>query len=240
MARPRFWWQVFTAALHSHSNRQFYDRISPIYDRVFVKHRKHAQNMTEIMRTAYAGRERMTRVLDLGCGTGMLSRMLAADGSDVTGLDISLKSLQVMRRSDKRIEAIQGDASHLPFTDDAFQVVVSLGSWRHFSEPEQVLAELNRLLGKNGFFIAGYFPPAIGGVVHLVNGFWSRLLIRIYHFLTGKLGFEDHADSLLEERTTILARKYFKQVDTVDSGEKWHLIVAIDPCTSLINTVSSE
>jgi hypothetical protein len=44
----------------------------------------------------------------------------------------------------------------------------------------------------------------------------------------------DRADLILEEETVNLARKYFEQVSTVDSGEYWHLIVAQGPTTGMI------
>jgi hypothetical protein len=70
--------------------------------------------------------------------------------------------------------------------------------------------------------------------MHVGHGIWSRLLVRLYHFLTGKLGYVDRADLILEEETVNLARKYFEQVSTVDSGEYWHLIVAQGPTTGMI------
>jgi len=234
MARPRLWWQVISAALHNRSNQQFYDQISPIYDQVFVEHKLHADKMTDMLCSAYAGKESTTRVLDLGCGTGILSRMLVDKGFDVSGLDISLESLRLMRQSEHRIHAVHGDATHLPLIEGSYQAIVSLGAWRHFSDPHGVIVELNRVLMSNGFLIVGYFPPAIGGAVHVGHGICSRLLVRLYHFLTRKLGYVDRADLILEEETVNLARKYFEQVSTVDSGEYRHLIVAQGPTTGMI------
>jgi len=228
MARLGLWWQVLSAALHSRSNQQFYDCISPIYDQVFVEHKFHAQNMTNML-AIYNGYESSVKVLDLGCGTGILSHLLADKGFDVIGLDISSKSLQMLQQRDPKIFVIHGDAALLPLTSSSCQVVVSLGAWRHFSDPKKVIKDVARVLAKDGLLIVGYFPPALGGVIHQGQGIWRRLLVRLYQWVIRKLGYVDRTDLSLEQQTVSLARKYFTKVNWVESGEHWHLIVAKEP-----------
>lgn len=79
-----------------------------------------------------------TRALDVCCGTGDITFLLAEAGAEhVTGLDFSSGMLEQARRrqtgrrdpkSAKLIEFVQGDALALPFDDDTFDVVtVSFG-----------------------------------------------------------------------------------------------------------------
>ena len=79
-----------------------------------------------------------TRALDVCCGTGDITFLLAEAGAEhVTGLDFSANMLGVARKrqtghrdpaSAERIEFIQGDALALPFDDDTFDVItVSFG-----------------------------------------------------------------------------------------------------------------
>lgn len=79
-----------------------------------------------------------TRALDVCCGTGDISFLLAEAGADrVVGLDFSAGMLEQARRRQaghrdpaaaRRIEFVQGDALALPFDDDTFDVVtVSFG-----------------------------------------------------------------------------------------------------------------
>ena len=231
MTKAGLWWRVLIAALSSRSNRQFYDRISPFYDQVFVEHRQHAINIAKILSAAFAGRRNTTRVLDLGCGTGLLSRMLAGIDFDVTGVDISFESLRRLRQLEHEIPAINADAAELPIIDGGCQAVVSLGVWRHFPDPPQVIREIKRILASDGLLVIGYFPPAIGGAVHPGHGFWTRFLIRLYSFMTSRLGYVDRVDLSLERRTLSLTRKHFRQVSSIDSGECWHLLVARGPLT---------
>ncbi|MDH3888458.1 MAG: class I SAM-dependent methyltransferase [Gammaproteobacteria bacterium] len=226
MASLRLWGKVLVAALCSKTNREFYDRISPIYDQCFVTHKPHANTMAEILLEDCKGRGNKTLVLDLGCGTGLLSNILLSKGFEVLGIDISLESLRLLQQREPGINTIQADATLLPFTDGSFHAVVSLGVWRHLSHPQRVIAEVARILEKNGILIVGYFPPAIGGVIHQSNSPWYQLLARLYQFVIRKRGYVDHTDLSLEPRTVNWAENHFLRVMTVDSGKRWRLIVA--------------
>lgn len=127
-AMTRFWLllQVAWAALKSRSNQDFYDEIAPVYDKVFYGHRVHAETIARELSGLYAGKEEETLVLDLGCGTGMLSRLLAERGFRVIGLDVSFHSLRILNKR-KQLPVLQGDAERLPFTDGCLQCVVCLG-----------------------------------------------------------------------------------------------------------------
>lgn len=234
MARLGLWWQVLSTAMRSRSNQQFYDRISPIYDQVFVGHKIHAENIADMLFKSYTGCESTTRVLDLGCGTGMLCHKLFDKGFDVIGLDISFESLRLLRQHKPQISTINANATLLPLVNGCCQAVVSLGVWRHFSDLQSVIEELIRILTRDGFLIIGYFPPAVGGALYQGSGIWSRFLVRLYHLLTKKLGYVDRVDLLLESQTVSLAKNYFEQVYTVDSGEYWHLIIAQRPIARMI------
>lgn len=226
MIKPVLLWEVFSAALRSRSVEQFYDRISPVYDQVFVKHKVHADNMASILCQVYSGRETTTRVLDLGCGTGLLSCTLSDKGFEVIGVDVSLDSLHLLQKQNPAIKTIHGEAGSIPLGTGSCQSVVSLGAWRHFSDPQNVVAEIVRVLNNDGMFIVGYFPPALGGLLHLGNGAWRIMLDRLYQLLTRKLGYSDRTDLSLEPQTIRLLRKKFANVSTVDSGKRWRLIVA--------------
>jgi ubiquinone/menaquinone biosynthesis C-methylase UbiE len=226
MASVRLWARLLAAALVSKSNREFYDRIAPVYDQVFVTHELHANTIADVLLERYKGVEKSALVLDLGCGTGLLSKILVAKGFEMLGLDISFESLRLLHQGKSRVSTVQADAVRVPLIDASCHAVVSLGAWRHFPDLRQVVTEVARILKGDGMLIVGYFPPAIGGVIHQGDGLWCRSLARLYQFLIRKRGYVDDTDLSLESRTVRLAGKYFSQVETVASGDRWRLIVA--------------
>ena len=229
MTKLRLWLQIIWSALLTRSNQAFYDRIAPVYDDFFVDHRIHADNIVDRLSRIYPIRERAALVLDLGCGTGILSKALADKGFNVIGLDISFKSLCILHQHNSLLNLIQAEANFLPFSDERFQSVVCLGVWRHFSDPNTVLGEVRRILTKDGTLIVGYFPPAIAGVIHAGHNYRGRLLIWLYQAVIKKLGYIDRADFSLEEETFKATSKRFKQVSSVASGAHWRLLLARYP-----------
>ena len=98
------------------------------------------------------------KVLDVGTGFGMLSITLAQRNPavEVVGLDIS----STMTEAGKRVVARKGlaprvsfetaDARAMPFPDDSFDGVISYGSLHHWSEPQLVFNEINRVRKPGG------------------------------------------------------------------------------------------
>jgi SAM-dependent methyltransferase len=93
--------------------------------------------------------ERYTPVLDLGCGSGELARLLDGSGLACIGLDLSAVLL-----ADAPRPAIRGDAAQLPFAKDSFSAVAALYMLYHLAEPEVVLREARRVLRPGGLFVA--------------------------------------------------------------------------------------
>ncbi|WP_318567120.1 class I SAM-dependent methyltransferase [Salinigranum marinum] len=86
-----------------------------------------------------------TRILDVGAGTGELSRVLAAaSDAEVVCLDAD-RSLLSVARADTGLSAVAGDATRLPFVDDAFDLVVCQALLVNLPDPAQVLREFGRV-----------------------------------------------------------------------------------------------
>src|SRR5207302_6270224 len=85
------------------------------------------------------------RLLDVGCGTGVLALRLAELGYDVVGLDPSEGMLEVMRRRAPGVQAVQGSGTELPFADGEFDVALSVATMHHIAEPAAVRATLREM-----------------------------------------------------------------------------------------------
>ena len=97
------------------------------------------------------------RVLDVGCGTGIVARQVAsrlgASGA-VTGLDLSPNMLAVARATAARegvaIEWREGSAEQLPFPESSFDLVLCQFSLMFFADKAAALAEMRRVVTGNG------------------------------------------------------------------------------------------
>ncbi len=96
-----------------------------------------------------------TTILDVGCGGGFLSNALGLHNYKVTGVDMSVESLNVAKRHDatNTVTYLEADAYKLPFENESFDVVTAMDFLEHVEHPDQVVKEISRILKPNGIFI---------------------------------------------------------------------------------------
>ncbi len=96
-----------------------------------------------------------SRVLDLGCGAGMLAPLKLKDVT-LAGVDLSDECALAARRNGYDM-SVAAQLSRLPFADDSFDYVVSLDVLGHvgFEEKDAVLAEVRRVLRPDGVTLHG-------------------------------------------------------------------------------------
>lgn len=98
------------------------------------------------------------RVLEIGCGTGRFTVLLAERGADIVGLDISVPMLREGRGKARRIgvddhlELVRGDAARLPFPDDHFDTVLAMRFFHLADTPASFLSEMQRVSADQVFF----------------------------------------------------------------------------------------
>jgi ubiquinone/menaquinone biosynthesis C-methylase UbiE len=92
------------------------------------------------------------RVLDIGCGAGYGSAHLAQMAAHVVGLDNCAEAIAFAQAEYGSSGAtfVVGDATHLPFEDASFDLVVSFELIEHLSQPEALLREMARVLHPKG------------------------------------------------------------------------------------------
>ncbi len=130
-----------------------------------------------------AGLRAGERVLDVACGTGVVSRLAArrvAPGGAVTGLDLNEGMLSVAGRlplpPGLTIDWRQGSALDLPFADRAFDVVVCQHGLMFFPDRLKALGEMRRVLTPGGRVALGvwtgpspYFKAQREGLARYVS-----------------------------------------------------------------------
>jgi len=91
------------------------------------------------------------RILEAGCGAGRYVKYLHDHGYDCVGIEFSGETVANVRRKWPELNVVQGDVAQMPFADDAFEGVLSVGVVEHFpAGPERPLAEMHRVLAPGG------------------------------------------------------------------------------------------
>ncbi len=99
------------------------------------------------------------RVLDVGCGSGWASRLLAglANKGSVTGIDISDEMVRVARETSASFPNLDfetASAEQLPFSDNEFTHAFSMESLYYYADIARALEEIHRVLKPAGVFVA--------------------------------------------------------------------------------------
>lgn len=112
------------------------------------------------------------RVLDVGCGTGVVALTAARLGSQVVGSDLTPALLERAREHSQlarlEIEWKEADAEALPFADASFDAVVSQFGHMFAPRAEVALAEMLRVLRPGGTLAFATWPPE-----HFVGRFFA-------------------------------------------------------------------
>jgi 2-polyprenyl-6-hydroxyphenyl methylase/3-demethylubiquinone-9 3-methyltransferase len=97
------------------------------------------------------------RLLDVGCGGGVLAEEFVKLGCQVTGIDIAEESIKVARAHSQTeglsIEYKIESAEQLSFDNESFEVVSCCDTLEHIPEWEKVIAEVTRVLKSGGLFL---------------------------------------------------------------------------------------
>ena len=117
------------------------------------------------------------RALDVGCGTGVLSRALAgaAPRSEVVGIDPSESTIEYAREqcADPKITYEVGNALDLPYPDASFGQSLSMLVFMFIPEGEKAAREMRRVTRPGGLVAACTWDSGGGGLEY-VNTFWDE------------------------------------------------------------------
>lgn len=129
------------------------------------------------------GNVKNKRILDLACGEGSNTRLLARMGAKAAGADFSKKMIEFAREMEKKerlgIDYYVADAANLKeFSDDCFDVVTCFMALMDIENYEEAICEVARVLKGDGRFIFSITHPCFewGGMTasgRPVGGDWK-------------------------------------------------------------------
>jgi SAM-dependent methyltransferase len=100
-----------------------------------------------------------TRLLDAGCGAGLLAVLARLRGAHVAAVDASGPLLDIARTRLPGADVRQGDLEALPFADSSFDAVAAVNSIFYAADMAAVMRELTRVLSSGGRVVATAWGP---------------------------------------------------------------------------------
>jgi SAM-dependent methyltransferase len=151
MIQPHMSTTLFTKSERANYWNDLYQRPSSLFEHTMSQRRDYA---TRFILEHF---DRNVRILDLGCGAGVLSEQLLAHGYQVTCADASqdmldLASQRLQRYPSAKYRLVHADIMNLPFESGEFDVVVCLGVFGYFDAVNRALSEVRRVLEPGGTF----------------------------------------------------------------------------------------
>ena len=140
-------------------NKKFWDKWAGRYDRTMNGSREIYDKIAD-----QAGNRlnRNMTVLELACGTGILSEKIAGFVKQLEATDFSKEMIRQakMKNHSSRIRFSTQNALNLPYAPGSFDAVVISNALHIMPEPEKVLQNIHRVLKEDGFLIAPTFTAA--------------------------------------------------------------------------------
>lgn len=193
--------EATTTQVESGGAESLYDRFADLYDLTF-KFNRYGRSVERYLRSCALPLRHGARVLDAGCGTGLLTLALLRvleRPARLSAVDLSVKSLRAAARAVRGARAFprhqisfgQANVLALPFADSTFDLVATSGVLEYVPVGEG-LRELARVTAPGGYL---FHLPVVPSPA-------SRLLEVIFRFKT-------HPPREVEEHT----RRHFRVLD---------------------------
>ena len=145
------------------------------------------------------------KVLDAGCGTGNLFMLLKKEEYRFYGVDLSENMIAAAKKTCSNLDELYvADAEKLPFESDMFDVLVCNASFHHYTHPDTVLDEMNRVAKPGGMLLIGdpYMPQPIRWLMNVLTKFSDEGDFRYYGIHEMKCLLEAHGFEIMGNKHT--------------------------------------
>ena len=136
-------------------NRAYYDDFSTGYER--ERGYGYHQLLDDLEMRVVAPMAAGARVLEIGCGTGLILSRLAPHARLACGIDLSPGMLRGAR--DRGLPVVLSSATHLPFASNSFDLVCSFKVLAHVPDIRAALAEITRVTRPGGRMALEFYNP---------------------------------------------------------------------------------
>ena len=181
-----------------------FDRAASFYDRTRAMSPGVSAAITDAI-LAQLERTGAGRLLEVGIGTGRIARPLLARGLPVTGVDIAPQMMaQLIAQlgpGRRRPDLVLGDATRLPFRDNAFPAVLTVHVLHLVSSAEDAIAEIGRVLAPGGVFL--HKMQRDPEPLRASGEWWDEALARHGHPPIRRLRFAQQRELLLATGATV-------------------------------------
>jgi ubiquinone/menaquinone biosynthesis C-methylase UbiE len=168
-----------------------YRTAAAVYDVTIEPFLRPIKRLTvELLKTAFREASRC-RILEIACGTGTQSKLLAGHGMDVFALDRSAGMIDAsrqksMKAGQKRLHLVQADATRLPFVKRTFDAVIVQFSLHEMDAPERraSLQEILRVAHSKTLFFLVDFVPA-------TRLTFSKIILTVVERLAGQRHYQN-------------------------------------------------
>ncbi len=126
------------------------------------------------------------RVLELACGTGLVSLAISPHVKELTGLDISPAMVEIARKKASLLNIsnctfLSGDAYHTGLKENAFDVIVICNALHIMMNPEEVLKNAAKLLKPDGILLASTYCHGASFCSMMLSRTASLSGFKVYH-----------------------------------------------------------
>lgn len=189
------------------ANRGFWNRWAGIYDRFMRSDEALYNQIASEMKQSLS---RDMQVLELACGTGLLSVRIAGSVKSLEATDFSPEMIAEAKKKahSARLHFSVQDATSLPYANDTFDAVLIANALHIMPEPERALSEIRRVLKPGGRL---YAPTFVHG-----QGVGYRLRVKLME----AVGFKVYSKWSAEELARFIEENGFSTIQMKVMGSK--------------------